>query len=129
VALGLPRALRAALVAHLRGCLPGEGCGFLVRDASGGVRFVPARNVDPDPTRGYTVEPIDLIDTFRQAQAAGGAVTGVVHSHPRTPARPSDRDARQWFYPELLMVVVSFADGRARVRGWLAAPRSPRSPR
>jgi len=52
-------------------------------------------------------------------------IWGIVHSHVRSPARPSPTDVGLAFYPEALYVLVSLAEGEAdpatgaeSVRAW-----------
>ncbi len=42
----------------------------------------------------------------------------VYHSHPETPARPSEEDIRLAFDPDLSYVIVSLADPRASVNSF-----------
>ena len=56
---------------------------------------------------------------------AGEVIWGIVHSHVRSPARPSPTDVNRAFYPDALFVVVSLGEtgadagpGHEDVRAW-----------
>lgn len=88
--------IRAAIVAESLARFPQEACGFLL--ATGGV--VIAKNVSPDPTQRFQVDPATA-DLWWPT----GKVSGVWHSHCFDPAVPSgaDQDLAQpglecWIY-------------------------------
>jgi proteasome lid subunit RPN8/RPN11 len=129
LSLRLSAELREIVVAHLRASLPREGCGLLaVRRAAGGAavatRFYPGTNLDASPTR-YTMDPIEVLAAFRDLEAHGWTLGAIVHSHPATPPTPSPTDLREAFYPESLMVIVSFAALTPAVRAWRLTAVSP----
>ena len=97
---------RAALDRMRQDCVarwPHEACGLLLGTGAGRrrrVRWVaPARNVHPDPRRGFAIAPLDALRIERAAVASaagrdqpGLAVLGVYHSHPDGSAQPSETD-------------------------------------
>jgi proteasome lid subunit RPN8/RPN11 len=122
--------IAAQIVEHLRASLPAEGCGLLaVRREEGetavAARFYPGTNLDASPTR-YTMDPAEVLAAFRDLDANDWSLGAIVHSHPATPPTPSPTDLREAFYPEALMLIVSFATGSPVMRAWrLSAPPSP----
>jgi [CysO sulfur-carrier protein]-S-L-cysteine hydrolase len=105
------------LVAHAREEAPNECCGFL--RASGGVveEVVRAENRRASPY-GYELDPKSLLAAFNAAE--DGFEVGVYHSHPRSPAEPSQTDINLAEYPEYLQLIVSLA-GEPQVRAWRIA--------
>jgi proteasome lid subunit RPN8/RPN11 len=121
--------LTAGIVAHLRASLPCEGCGLLaVRQERDGTaiatRFYPGTNLDASPTR-YTMDPVEVLAAFRDLDANDWTLGAIVHSHPATPPAPSPTDLREAFYPEALMVIVSFAAAPPTIRAWRLPSTSP----
>jgi proteasome lid subunit RPN8/RPN11 len=53
-----------------------------------------------------------------EIEASGWHLGGIVHSHPRTPARPSATDLREAYYPHALLVIASFAASEPELRSW-----------
>lgn len=74
---------------------------------------IEARNTAVNDDR-FEVDPLDHMTAQREARAAGLEVLGAWHSHPRGPARPSERDVREAL-PGWVHVVVDASSG-----AWLA---------
>jgi proteasome lid subunit RPN8/RPN11 len=123
--------ISAGIVEHLRKTLPAEGCGLLaVSQGEDGTavasRFYPGTNLDASPTR-YTMDSVEVLAAFRDLDANDWSLGAIVHSHPATPPTPSPTDLREAFYPEALMIIVSFATSPPVMRAWrLSAPPSPK---
>ena len=125
----LPAAIRGALVAHAWAELPNEACGLIAGTAAaaaGGLptRWLATRNRAASPLR-YEIEPDDLMRGLLAIDDAGEAIWGIVHSHVRSPARPSPADVAGAFYPDALHVLVSLSPdevdpvtGAVSVRAW-----------
>ena len=81
------------------------------------VRFYPGTNGAASATR-YTMPPEEVLAAFEDMAARTWRLGAIVHSHPRGPATPSPTDLREAYYPEALMVIVSFAVVPPEVRAW-----------
>ncbi|HEX7473739.1 MAG TPA: M67 family metallopeptidase [Candidatus Limnocylindrales bacterium] len=122
-------ALREALIEHARRDYPNEACGIIVGDrpaAEGGValRFAATRNEDASPLR-YRIHGEDLLRLTLETDDADEVFWGIVHSHVRSPARPSPTDIGAAQYPDAIYILVSLSDseadpvsGERSVRGW-----------
>jgi proteasome lid subunit RPN8/RPN11 len=113
----LPAAFVAAILEHARAEYPNEACGVIVGDrpaAEGGrpLRWVACRNRAASPFR-YEIDPADLLRLTLETDDRGEAFWAIVHSHVRSPARPSETDRRLAFYPDALYLLVSLAAGEA----------------
>lgn len=106
--------VHARLVAHAYDALPDEACGLLAGPAptapGGGdvkaTRFYPCRNAAAS-SRVYTVDHRDYLAAEDDADAAGLAIVGVVHSHTHTDAYPSPTDVDRAADPSWRYVIVS----------------------
>lgn len=109
-----------ALVAHTREESPKECCGWL-RLSDGRVEevFRGKNDIDTSPLYGYRLDARSLFDAY-EAEEEGFGVA-VYHSHPRSPAEPSQTDINvapkdlNWGY-----VIVSGSEEPA-VRAWRIA--------
>lgn len=81
----ITKQLRADIIAHAAKEYPKEACGVIVNK-----EYIPCRNVSEDPTRFFSINPIDLV----QAESKG-AIEAYVHSHPNGIAEPSEPDLVQ----------------------------------
>ena len=122
-------ALRDALIEHARREYPNEACGIVVGDrpaAEGGValRFAATRNEDASPLR-YRIHAADLLRLTLETDDADEVFWAIVHSHVRSPARPSPTDVGAAQYPDALYILVSLdpreadrSTGVPSLRGW-----------
>ena len=82
------------------------------------------RNEDASPLR-YRIHADDLLRLTLETDDADEVFWAIVHSHVRSPARPSPTDIGAAQYPDALYILVSLADaeadpvtGERSVRGW-----------
>jgi proteasome lid subunit RPN8/RPN11 len=105
------------LVAHARDEAPNECCGY-VRMSDGSVEETfRSRNLRSSPY-GYELDPQSLFAANDLDDEGHGV--GIYHSHPRSPAEPSQTDINLAHYPHWLYLIVSLA-GDAVVRAWRIA--------
>jgi proteasome lid subunit RPN8/RPN11 len=127
--VSLPAGIVQQLVNHARGEDPNEACGVIIGDryaADGGraLRFEAARNRAASPYL-YEIDPDDLLRLTIETDDADLVFWAIVHSHTRSPARPSPTDIRQALYPDALYILVSLSaddtdptSGAPSVRAW-----------
>jgi len=105
-------------VAHASEESPNECCGYL-RCADGTVEeVVRGKNEYESPRYGFVLDPRTLLAAFNSSE--DGAGVAIYHSHPRSPAEPSQTDINQSQYPEWAQVIVS-PEGDPQVRAWRIA--------
>jgi [CysO sulfur-carrier protein]-S-L-cysteine hydrolase len=103
------------LVAHARDEAPNECCGYLWcsdHEIAGVKRAINARN----SPYGYELDAESQFALWKLDEE--GRQVGSYHSHPRSPAEPSQTDinlAANW--PDYLYLIVSLAE-EATVRAW-----------
>lgn len=101
---------------------PLEACGLLAGvvndDGTAEVRSLfEAENVARS-ARVYEVDPKAMLRAGREAEAAGGQLLGVYHSHTHTDAKPSPTDIASAPDPDWHYVLVSLRDAHPAVRSW-----------
>ena len=94
---------------HARAALPAECCGLLLGTESVVEEARPARNVSDRPTVRFVIDPQDHFDALREGRRHGLKVVGFYHSHPQSPAEPSETDQAEAAYPDHLCLIVSLA--------------------
>ena len=105
------------LVAHAREEAPNECCGYL-RAKDGRVDSVRrSKNLRASPY-GYELDPQSLLAANDLDDE--GFDVGVYHSHPKSPAVPSQTDINLAHYPHWRYLIVSL-DGEPEVRVWRIA--------
>ncbi len=106
--LSIERAIRDAIVAHARRDHPDEACG-VVAGPSGSdrpTRFVPMLNAARSPTF-YEFDSADLLQLYKQMDAADEEPVVIYHSHTATEAYPSRTDVSYASEPNAHYVLVS----------------------
>ena len=96
------------ILAHVRNLHPQEACGLLVGRGTDAARFLPTTNILASET-AYEIDPAELASIFRSLRESGDSLVAIVHSHPRGPAEPSERDLNRAYYPEVAHLIVSLA--------------------
>lgn len=103
------------LVAHAREEAPNECCGYM-RLSDGLVEeVVRAVNEYESPRYGYVLDSDSTRDAALLSEA--GHEIATYHSHPRSPAEPSQTDINIAYWPEWVYVIVS-PEGDPQVRAW-----------
>jgi proteasome lid subunit RPN8/RPN11 len=115
-----------AIIAHARRDFPLEACGIL-GGADGVVsEHYPMTNTDRS-NEHFTMEPREQFAVVKDLRAKGKEMLVVYHSHPESPARPSEEDVRLALTPGVSHLIVSLAgespDVRAfRIEGGVVTP-------
>ena len=108
---------RDELIAHARADEPNECCGYISARDGVVADIVRSRNLRESPY-GYEIDPQSLLAANELDD--DGYEVAIYHSHPRSPAEPSQTDINLAHYPHWLYVIVSLA-GEADVRAWRIA--------
>jgi proteasome lid subunit RPN8/RPN11 len=113
----MTRAQWDELVAHARDEAPNECCGYRRMDDGSVAETFRSRNLRASPY-GYELDPHSLFAANDLDDEGHGV--GIYHSHPRSPAEPSQTDINLAHYPHWLYLIVSLADDPV-VRAWRIA--------
>ena len=106
-----------ALIAHAQEEAPNECCGYLSIQGGRVEEVVRSKNLRASPY-GYELDPHSLLAANELDD--DGVGVGIYHSHPRSPAEPSQTDINLAHYPHWLYLIVSLA-GEPEVRAWRIA--------
>jgi proteasome lid subunit RPN8/RPN11 len=113
----MTRAQWDELIAHAREDAPNECCGY-ARGSDGTVEdLFRARNPRSSPY-GYELDSKSLLAANELDDE--GYEVAIYHSHPRSPAEPSQTDINLATYPHWTYLIVSL-DGDPHVRAWRIA--------
>lgn len=90
--------------------LPQEACGLLGGIVEQGVKLVKEvyllRNVD-ESEEHFSMDPKEQLLVVKDLRQKGYDLFGNFHSHPATPARPSEEDKRLAFDPKASYLILS----------------------
>ena len=102
------------LIAHAQAEAPNECCGYL-RARDGVVEEVFRAVNERNSPYGYELDHRSLFAVNELDD--DGFEVGIYHSHPRSPAEPSQTDINLAYYPHWRYLIVSL-DGEPQVRVW-----------
>jgi len=116
--LEIPEPLLGRLVDHARQEYPLESCGILAGKMGKITRFFPMENIEKSRF-SYLMEPEEQLRVFREIEEDGLELSAIYHSHPHSPAFPSQRDIDHAFYPDTLILIISLMDqGAPEIRAF-----------
>lgn len=104
--LKIPHFIHADLIAHARAGFPLEVCGILGGRDGVVERVFRMTNLDAS-NEHFMMEPREQFAVVKELRAAGLEMTAIYHSHPESPARPSEEDIRLALTPGVSYVIVS----------------------
>jgi proteasome lid subunit RPN8/RPN11 len=106
---------------------PHEICGFVAGTVLGqAMEQKPARNISPHPHVEYNIAPEETLSTLLGFEGRGLKLTGVYHSHPRYPARPSQTDIRLADLPSAVYLIISVYEGSSPEQKFICETRAYR---
>lgn len=98
------------IVEHAKKNLPNEDCGLLVGNISDEIRTVEKiyflKNIDESPEH-FSMDINEQFSTIKDIRANALKLIGNFHSHPSSPARPSEEDKRLVFDRNLSYLILS----------------------
>lgn len=106
--LEIPRHIYDDMIAHARAGFPLEVCGIL--GGNGDLISAIYRMTNTDQSNEhFMMDPREQFAVVKELRAKGLKMSAIYHSHPETPARPSEEDIRLALTPGVSHVIVSLA--------------------
>ncbi len=125
MSIELRSALQAQIIAEMEQAFPNEGGGFLLGVVQGeskqirDVIHVPNTFESEEQYHRYAMTPQNWAHMEDEADARGLTLLGYYHSHPNSPAIPSEYD-RVHALPNFVYIITAVYNGKAdHMRVWL----------
>jgi len=99
----------SGIIAHAKRDAPVEACGYLAEKEGVIVHQYKMKNADAS-NEHFSLDPEEQFKALRDMQEKGFELAGVYHSHPASPARPSQEDIKLAYDPDLSYVIISLAE-------------------
>ena len=116
--LQIPEDIFEQIIAQAKAEVPIEACGMLAGKGSTVKTLYKMTNVDNSHDH-FRLQPEEQFAVIKDMRAAGLEMLAVYHSHPESPARPSQEDIRMAFTPGVAYVIVSLQDeSRPVIKGF-----------
>ena len=111
-ALQIPGHIFQRMIDQARAGAPFEVCGILGGKGNRVSEIYPMTNTDASRDH-FMMDPREQFSVVKALRSQELEILAVYHSHPATPARPSDEDLRLALTPGISHVIVSLADPSA----------------
>ena len=105
----IPQSIHDDMIAHAREGFPLEVCGILGGADDTVSAIYRMTNTDAS-NEHFMMEPKEQFAVVKDLRARGLAMLGIYHSHPESPARPSEEDIKLALTPDVSYLIVSLAD-------------------
>jgi proteasome lid subunit RPN8/RPN11 len=96
---------------------PIEACGCLVGSGNTVENIYPMENMDQS-TEHFSLNPREHFQVVKQARLAGKVILSVYHTHPESPARPSEEDIKLAYDPNVSYVIASLFEGEESIKSF-----------
>ncbi|MDR1976645.1 MAG: M67 family metallopeptidase [Campylobacteraceae bacterium] len=113
----IPKSIYEAIIKHAQKDAPIEACGYL-GGISGEAKVLYEMTNTDHSEEHFSFDPQEQFDAFKEASAKGWRLIACYHSHPITPARPSQEDIRLAYDPNISYIIVSLADKEPVVKSF-----------
>lgn len=107
--LKIPEDMVEQMIEQANEAAPIEACGILAGKESRVEKFYKMTNVD-NSNDHFMMSPQEQFDVVKDMRSAGLKMLAIYHSHPETPARPSQEDIRLALTPDVKYVILSLAE-------------------
>ncbi len=97
-----------SILAHAEKEVPVEACGYLAGENGVITKHYELTNVDHSPDH-FSFDPAEQFNVVKQARNENLEIMANYHSHPASPARPSQEDIRLAYDPGISYFIVSLA--------------------
>jgi proteasome lid subunit RPN8/RPN11 len=106
------------IIAHSRAELPIEACGYLAEKDGVINKHFELTNMDKSDEH-FSMDPAEQFGAVRESRRIGMTIRAVYHSHPATPARPSEEDIKLAYDPLISYVIISLKEQEPMVRSFI----------
>ena len=114
----IPEHVLDAMIAQARAEAPVEACGILAGTGARVEKLYTMTNADGSSDH-FMMLPEEQFAVVKKMRSAGLKMLAIYHSHPQTPARPSQEDIRLALTPDVIHVILSLQDtARPVVKGF-----------
>ena len=105
------------IIIHAQKVFPIEACGYLAGIDNTITHSFVLRNTD-NSEEHFSFDPAEQFAVVREARNTGLEIMANFHSHPYTPARPSQEDIRMANDPGILYFIISLADKAPQIKAF-----------
>ena len=115
--LKIRRSVYNSIIQHAQEDTTIEACGYLAEKDGMVETHYRLTNTDASKEH-FSMDPKEQFETVRKIRSESQKLKAVYHSHPETPARPSEEDKKLAYDPDISYVIVSLASAKPDVKSF-----------
>ncbi|MBW8035417.1 MAG: M67 family metallopeptidase [Planctomycetes bacterium] len=115
--LTIPADIADEIIVQAKQGAPLEICGILAGKSDHIEKLYKMTNTDKS-NEHYTMEPQEQFAAIKNMRSANTKMLAIYHSHPETPARPSEEDIRLALTPDVVYIIISVAEPTPAIKGF-----------
>ncbi|MDR1460797.1 MAG: M67 family metallopeptidase [Campylobacteraceae bacterium] len=104
----IPKNIYEAIIKHAKTKAPIEACGYLAGIYEEAKVLYEMTNAD-NSEEHFSFHPKEQFEVFKKANELKLRLIACYHSHPVTPARPSEEDIKLAYDPNISYIIISLA--------------------
>ena len=105
--INIKRQTANTLLAHAQSSPKLEICGLIGMDQQQNMQTYLIPNTSKNPNHFFQMDAKSQIDAMRNMRENNQTLFGIYHSHPSSPAQPSETDLKEASYPETNYFIIS----------------------
>ncbi len=115
--LKINKKIVSAIFAQGKKDAPIEACGYLVGKGNDVLKHYEMTNID-NSKEHFTLDPKEQFKILKETRKDNNEILAVYHTHPETPARPSQEDIKLAFDSSIIYVIASIANNDDVIKGF-----------
>lgn len=116
--LQIPKNLYDEMLLHCRESYPNEACGILAGKENKASKIYKMSNIEKSPV-SYFMDSKEQFKAMKDIREHNLKMLAIFHSHPSSPAYPSNKDLTLAFYEDSIYIIVSLIEKEPAVKGYL----------
>ncbi len=105
------------IIEHAKKYAPVEACGYLASKDEIVIKHYEMTNID-NSQEHFSFDSKEQFQVVKDVRENGWEICAVYHSHPESPARPSQEDIKLAHDPNMSYVIVSLVDSKEDVKSF-----------
>ncbi|MDO9288415.1 MAG: M67 family metallopeptidase [Thermodesulfovibrionales bacterium] len=113
----IPKDIFDELISHCKDAFPNEACGILAGIENKASKIYKMTNIEKSPV-SYFMDSKEQFKVMKDIRENNLEMVAIFHSHPSSPAYPSNKDLNLAFYEDSIYIIVSLIEKEPVVKGY-----------
>jgi len=123
----IPKDIYEQIILHAQKDLPNEACGYLAGENKIVSKAYAIKNIDQSHEH-FSFDPEEQFAAIKDMRKENLVAIAVYHSHPETPARPSEEDIKLAYDSDIYYLIISLAGEDPDIKSFKIKKKSAKKP-